>query len=240
MDFTIELAKIHNKPAREQVYEALKTAILSGQVAIGQSLPERELAKALGVSRTPLREALVKLDHEGLVDIQDYKGVVVSRISREEFEAVMQVREILEGHAARLAAEEAPDEEIEIIQALFAELLGEIEAGDVSADITLNTAFHSNVARWAGNAVLERLICSYEERQNQFLLAFFRMPRTADMLQSYREHCSVIDALRARNGDEAAALMVAHISSSARRSAHLFPAGEEGSDAARTREGCKG
>jgi DNA-binding GntR family transcriptional regulator len=214
---------IEPRPVRQQIYEVLHDAILSGRLRIGQSLPERELAASLGVSRTPLREALVKLEQEGLVEIRPYKDVVVSGISRQQFFDIMELRGVLEAHAARLAAEKMPPPEVERLQALFDQLQPRIDSGDIAACITLNDEFHATVARWSGNAELERLITTYEDRENQFIRTFGREPRFADMLQSYREHCKIMAALSSRDAEQASALMLAHMRDSAARAAHMFP-----------------
>jgi DNA-binding GntR family transcriptional regulator len=218
-----EIPGIEPRPVRQQIYDVLRDAILSGRLRIGQSLPERELAASLGVSRTPLREALIKLEQEGLVEIRPYKDVVVSGISRQQFFDIMELRAVLEAHAARLAAEKMPPPEIERLQALFAQLHPHIESGDIASCIALNDEFHATVARWSGNAELERLITNYEDRENLFIRTFGREPRFADMLQSYREHCKIMAALVTRDAPLASELMLAHMRDSTSRAAHLFP-----------------
>jgi DNA-binding GntR family transcriptional regulator len=218
-----DIGPIENRPAREQVFEVIREAIVSGRFAVGQNLPERELAASLRVSRTPLREALIMLEREGLVEIRPYRGVVVSGISRQEFLDLMELRELLEGHAARRAAERMSQEELYALLALFDGLKDRIEQGDMAAYIELNDCFHAAVAMGSGNAELGRLIASYEDRENQFIQVFSREPRLPDMLQSYREHCGVLEALQARDGEKASELMACHMRESAKRAAHLFP-----------------
>jgi DNA-binding GntR family transcriptional regulator len=224
----LDIAPIENRPAREQICDVVRDAIVTGRFAIGQSLPERELAASLGVSRTPLREALIILEQEGLVEIRPYRGVVVSGISRQQFADMMELRELLEAHAARRAAEKMPQEDLDALQALVVDLSPRIEEGCLDACIDLNDRFHAAVALGSGNAELERLIVSYEERENQFIQMHARQPRLPDMLQSYREHCAILEALLVRDAGRAAALMASHLRESARRAAHLFPEGFEG------------
>jgi DNA-binding GntR family transcriptional regulator len=219
----VDLPGIEPRPVRQQIYEILRTYILTGRLKIGQSLPERELAASLGVSRTPLREALIKLEQEGLVEIRPYKDVVVSGMSRRQFFDIMELRSVLEAHAARLAAEKMSLAEIERLQALFAQMHPRVESSDIAACITLNYEFHATVARWSGNAELERLIRAYEDRENLFIRTFGREPRFADMLQSYREHCKIMEALSARDAGLASELMLAHMRDSTARAAYLFP-----------------
>jgi DNA-binding GntR family transcriptional regulator len=92
-------------PVRERVYEHIKASILSGHLNPGEKLTEEHLAKTLGVSRTPVREALHKLDSEGLIKVRKKRGFVVSRDSKEEVEELFELRSILEGYALRVISE---------------------------------------------------------------------------------------------------------------------------------------
>lgn len=102
----LQYAKVKNLiPAREKVYEHIKSSILSGHLNPGEKLTEEHLAKRLGVSRTPVREALHKLESEGLIKIRKKRGFIVSRDSREEVEELFELRSILEGYALRVISE---------------------------------------------------------------------------------------------------------------------------------------
>lgn len=223
MEQPLDIVPIENRPAREQVYDAVRQAIVSGRLAVGQSLPERELAASLRVSRTPLREALIMLEREGLVEIRPYRGVVVSGISRQQFVDLMEMRELLEAHAARRAAEQMTTAELATVQRLFDEIEPRIAQGELAACIELNDRFHAAVALGSGNAELERLIVSYEERENRFLHRQALEPSLGDMLQSYREHRGILAALLARDAERAAELMASHMRVSKSRAVHLFP-----------------
>lgn len=97
-------------PARERVYEHIKTAILSGHLNPGEKLTEEYLAKTLGVSRTPVREALHRLESEGLIKIRKKRGFIVSGDSKEEVEEIFELRSILEGYALRVVSESIAEE----------------------------------------------------------------------------------------------------------------------------------
>ncbi|MCJ7784613.1 MAG: GntR family transcriptional regulator, partial [Desulfobacterales bacterium] len=97
-------------PATERVYEYLKTAILSGHLNPDERLTEENLANALGVSRTPVREALHKLESEGLIKIRKKRGFIVSRDSNEEVEELFELRSILEGYTLRIISQSISEE----------------------------------------------------------------------------------------------------------------------------------
>jgi DNA-binding GntR family transcriptional regulator len=222
-----DIAPINSRPVREQVYEALKGAITSGRFSIGETLPERELAASLGVSRTPLREALIILQQEGLVAIRPYRGVEVVGVSRRQYLDQMELRELLEAHAARRTAEQMSQEDRLALQALFDRLAPRIESRDMDAFVELNAGFHAAVARGSRNAELERLIDTYEERETRYLHTIARDPGMSDMLQSYKEHCGILQALLERDAEEASRLMAAHVHAAAARAAHLFPESQQ-------------
>jgi DNA-binding GntR family transcriptional regulator len=102
----------HAAPLRQQVLEALRRAIVSGRLAPGQRLTERELIEMLGVSRTVIREALRQIESEGLVEIIPNKGPVVRKLSATEAKDLYRIRAVLEGLAARLFAENADEEDV--------------------------------------------------------------------------------------------------------------------------------
>ena len=106
----------NHRPLREIVYEELKNQILMGEIAPGTRMMEIELAEEMGVSRTPVREAIRKLEKEGLVTIEPRKGAYASDVSIKDMVDVLEVREDLEGMAAALAAGKATDEDKELLQ----------------------------------------------------------------------------------------------------------------------------
>ena len=101
----------NHRPLREIVYEELKRQILVGEIAPGTRMMEVELAEEMGVSRTPIREAIRKLEKEGLVTIEPRRGAYASEISVKDMVDVLEVRQDLEGMAAALAAEKVTEEE---------------------------------------------------------------------------------------------------------------------------------
>lgn len=119
------------KPLRELVFESLREAIIIGKLSPGERMMEIQLAEEMGVSRTPIREAIRKLELEGLVVMIPRKGAYVAGVSLKDIADVFEIRRALEGLAAELAAERASDEEFEEMERCLVKIAKDIEIGDL-------------------------------------------------------------------------------------------------------------
>ena len=183
---------------RTQVTEILRDAILSGQLTPGSVLIERELAERLGLSKTPVREALSLLNHEGLVQTVPRKGYFVSPITVQDVHNYFSLRLILECASAEMAAARATEEQIEQLASLVPD---GYPAEDIPQLLGRNVEFHDAIARLSGNERLAALI-------RKLLLEMARIIAVGYVPQ---EHEKVMLALRARNPKAAAAAMREHI-----------------------------
>lgn len=197
-----------NSPAQraESPYEMLKNAILRGELAPGQPLVEMNLAAWCGVSRTPIREALMRLEQDGLVDRTD-RGLVVRERSPEEIIDLYETRMILEATVGRVAAERRTDHDIRALRRLLARV-EDVDATDPQAMVVMNQQFHRTVWRASHNESLLDLL----ERLNLHLA---RYPETTLQYpgrwkQAWQEHAELIDAIEARDGDRAYELALRH------------------------------
>lgn len=129
-------------PVREKVYEYLKSTILSGRFNPGERLTEEHLARRIGVSRTPVREALHKLELEGLIKPLETRGFIVSGDSRDEVEELFEIREILEGHALRVISEKISEEALEQLDGLIEKAEGALRRKRSDEVFRWNTKFH--------------------------------------------------------------------------------------------------
>ena len=120
----------NHRPLREIVYEELKRQIMIGEIPPGTRMMEVELADDMGVSRTPIREAIRKLEKEGLVSIEPRRGAYASDVSIKDMVDVLEVREFLEGMAAGLAAKKITEEEVERIRTATAAYKKAVESGN--------------------------------------------------------------------------------------------------------------
>ena len=132
-------------PVREKVYEDLKARVLSGAFAAGERLTEEHLAEQLGVSRTPVREALHKLELEGLIKPLETRGFCVPEDSIEEMEEIFDIRAILEGFALRVVCEKISDQKIEQLNGFIEKAESALRRKQTAAVLKYNTEFHDTL-----------------------------------------------------------------------------------------------
>jgi DNA-binding GntR family transcriptional regulator len=149
----------HSIPARERVYEHIKTSILTGHLNPGEKLTEEHLAETLGVSRTPVREALHKLESEGLIKIRKKRGFIVSRDSKEEVEELFELRSILEGYTLRVISESISEETLYRLEAFIRNAEEGLKRKKIEDVFKWNTRFHDTLHELVANKTrLHRLI----------------------------------------------------------------------------------
>jgi DNA-binding GntR family transcriptional regulator len=205
--------------AATRVYQHLKRAILERIHADGALLSEAEIAATVGVSRTPVREALLRLESEGLVALYPKRGVLVRPVSAAEIEDVIDARRLVEVHAAQRAWERraALVDTLEPWLDTMREARG---SGDVVALMTADRAFHEVVVAGGGNAILSELYQRLRDRQMRIGIAAMRVePERVD--RAVADHTRLLDALRGDDPAHWTALVDEHISSAA---VHLRPA----------------
>jgi DNA-binding GntR family transcriptional regulator len=205
-------------PLRQSVYESLVELVIGGRLQPGQHLVETDLARQLGVSRQPVREALHRLEAEGWVDLRPNQGAFVHVPTDPEVDELLDVRELLEVETARLAARSASPEAAERLRAICHEGEAAIGAGDVERFISVNNEFHAGLAELAGNAVLAELagIVGRRVRWYYRLVAPVRGP------ESCAEHLELVGAIEA--GDEERAAKAARQHTERTRTAYHRPA----------------
>ena len=132
-------------PVREMAYEFLKSSVLSGHFNPGERLTEEYLAKKLGVSRTPVREALHKLESEGLIKPLETRGFIVSRDSKDEVEELFELRAILEGYALRIICGRISEEDLKKLGRLIAGAEDALRRKRMEEVFKWNTKFHDTL-----------------------------------------------------------------------------------------------
>lgn len=198
------------------VYQAIRNAIVFGELPPGRRLLERELALGLRVSRTPIREALRRLAEEGLVAGVPNRGVVVRAVTLEEAEHLYAVREPLEVLAARLAARRCTSRQGAELRRCLVRAERAAALGDWRTVIMENNAFHDLIARTSGNPVLARVLDLLRNQVNLVRMALWtRIPTRPQ--ETLREHRRILEALRSGDPDAAAEAARAHLESSWQR-----------------------
>ncbi|MDR7554721.1 MAG: GntR family transcriptional regulator [Armatimonadota bacterium] len=159
-----DLLVVENLPTRELVARKLRDAILSGRFQPGERLVERELVERMGVSRTPIREALRMLELEGLVTTVPYRGPVVTRPTLDDARALYEVRAALEGLAVALFTRRADVAAVERLRGHVAAAEEAWARGDIPGIVAANNAFHDELAAGCGNALLQALLANLRAR----------------------------------------------------------------------------
>ena len=193
----------------EQAYVRLREAILDRSLPPGTRLSVPAVARRLGVSRSPAREAIARIAGDGLATLVPRKGAVVASITPADLLEIYELREVLEGLAARLAAERASADALAELDDLVARHRAAIEAGDVAGHMELDQAFHRAIRVAAGNG---RLLEPLDRLQAQVRIAMGTTRHSpGGMPQAHAEHEGILAALRARDAERAEAAARAHI-----------------------------
>ncbi|GAA4615339.1 FCD domain-containing protein [Saccharopolyspora hordei] len=198
-------------PLRERVRQELQSRIVDGRLLPGDRIFEQDLAAELGVSRVPVREAIRMLQSEGFVDVPPgRRGVFVRGLDRRQAQELFEVREALEVHAARLAAERAESGDVAALADLAEQARRAFEAGEIEAMSDANAAFHDTLVQLSGNELLATMLEPLHGR----LAYLFRMNLEPDRV--CREHEELQAAISAGDADRAAAVAKQHVLSSRR------------------------
>lgn len=195
-------------PLREVVYDALLEMIISRELQPGRHLVENELATILGVSRQPVREALLRLQAEGWVDQRPAQGTFVHLATDTEADELLAVRAVLEAESAKLAAQHATPEHVERLRQLQQAGERALAAQDdgPAALVSANAALHAHIASMSGNRLLADMIRSFERRLRWYHATFARARGRA----SWEEHAEIVDAISAEDSRRAHDLMRRH------------------------------
>ena len=199
------------KPLRELVFEAIREAILKGQLAPGERLMEIQLAEELGVSRTPVREAIRKLELEGLVLMVPRKGAYVASFSMKDVVEVFEIRGAVEGLSAALAAERITDQELEELERHLVKSSELINLADLEGMVEVDTGFHQILYQASRNQRLAQIINNLREQIQRFRQTSLSYPGRMRMALS--EHREIVDAISARDPELARKLAQDHIES---------------------------
>ena len=158
----------NHRPLREIVYEELKRQIMVGEIAPGTRMMEVDLADEMGVSRTPVREAIRKLEKEGLVTIEPRRGAYASDISAKDMVDVLEVRQDLEGMAAGLAAQKIAEGDILQLKDMTRRYKEAVEAGDIEEIIKQDEDFHKFIVGLSDNKTLIKMVSQVQELALRF------------------------------------------------------------------------
>ena len=206
---TAAYAPIARRTLHEEVLERVRDMIIEGHLEPGQRLNEGAIGARLGVSRTPLREAIRSLASEGLVEILPAKGAVVRRVSVQDLGQILEVLKSLEQLGARTACARASDAAIEDIHALHRRMMAFYEARDRLDYFKLNQAIHAALVAASGNAVLAEMHGTLQSRIKR--LRFVGHEGPAKWAGAVAEHETMMESLLARDVDRLCAVIGRHM-----------------------------
>jgi DNA-binding GntR family transcriptional regulator len=192
-------AALRNQSRSEFVYASLRDAIWEGRFTRGERIPEEEIARSLGVSRTPVREALQRLQERGMLTVGAGRSLVVAELSKQQVLELYAMREILEGSAARFAAQHANEAEIDILHRLLDEF--DKHRDDPRLLVSLNRRFHGAVCEAAHNRYLIQTLDGMHDALALLHSNTFRVPNRTS--ESDAEHRRIVLAIERRNPDAA-------------------------------------
>lgn len=201
-------------PLRDVVFNTLRQAILRGDMEPGERLMEITLANKLGVSRTPIREAIRKLELEGLVNMIPRKGAVVASISEKDMRDVLEVRITLEELAVKLAIMNMNDEDIQALVKAGIGFENAVVSHDIVKIVDADVVFHDIIYNKTGNERLIQLISNLREQMYRYRLEYIKDARSHSILIS--EHNDIIKCLKNKDVEAAQAAIREHISNQER------------------------
>jgi DNA-binding GntR family transcriptional regulator len=209
MDNLTKLNLDNYKPLRDVVFENLREAILEGKVKPGQRLMEVQLAEQLGVSRTPVREAIRKLELEGLVVMLPRKGAYVANMSLKDIIAVLEIRASLEGLAASLASERISPEDIKKLEDIAKDFEQSTNNSDIETLLRKDVEFHECIFKATNNKKLHQLITSLWEQVYRFRVTYISDYDSS--VNIIGEHKLILDAIKKGDAELAKKYATEHI-----------------------------
>ena len=197
------------KPLRELVCEHIREAIINGTFAPGERLMEIQMADEMGVSRTPVREAIRKLEMEGFVVMIPRRGTYVSNMSIKDINDVYEIRISLDTLAAGLAAERISDEELEELQRLLVKVGNAIEENDMAKVVEADIEFHDVLYKASRNERLRNIINNLREQITVIRGVSMRYP--GRLKDTQEEHRRLVESIAARNVEKSQEMARIHL-----------------------------
>ena len=207
--------ELTHKPLKEEIYDALHRQIIAGKYSTGEWLRQEEIAGQMGVSMTPVREALDLLVAKGIAERVPYRGVRVREMSTKDIIEAYGLRLMLEALIAREAAANITPEQAEELQSIMDEMDRHVELNEMPQERQLSREFHSAIADATGNDLLIQLYAIVSNAFPDWLLyeALFRKPEllAGSVAQTHDEHTAILEALKNKDGDTAVKASLEHV-----------------------------
>lgn len=196
-------------PLRDVVFNTLRQSILTGELKPGERLMEIHLADKLGVSRTPIREAIRKLELEGLVTMIPRRGAEVAQITEKNLREVLEVRRALDALAVELACARITGEQLAQLKAACDHFEEETKKGDANQVALADVAFHDIILEASGNGKLVQMIANFSQQMYRYRLEYVK--DESNYAQLIDEHRQIYEAIQNRDGQKGACAIKTHI-----------------------------
>ena len=189
------------RPGSQEAYERLRAAIVGGRLQPNERLVEADLIPLLHASRSAVRTALVRLVQEGLVEHEPHRGAKVRLVDDHEAAEILESRMVLEGLAARYAAQNATEELVAELREILEGMRSSLDADDLIGASELNARLHALVLEIAGHRTVSRLVALLNPQLVRFQFRTILVPGRAE--QSFLEHRAIVDAVASGDADAA-------------------------------------
>ena len=196
-------------PLRDVVFNTLREAILKGELKPGERLMELQLAARLGVSRTPIREAIRMLEQEGLAVTIPRKGAEVAKMTEKDMEDVLQVREALDELAATIACEQMTEEQLSDLVRAMHEFEESTKLGDIKKIAESDVKFHDIIYHATGNLKLVSMLNNLREQMYRYRVEYLKDKKNYAKL--LKEHQEIVEGLAAKNKERVTEMMHQHV-----------------------------
>jgi len=201
----------NSRTLREKVYMILKERIMTRKLRVGDPLKEEAIARELKVSRTPVREAIQQLQNDALIEMIPNRGAYVTFISLKDLKNILQLRQILEGAAARLAVGQIDPIKLGELEKEFLYLRKQGNRVTYEKQQSVGIQLHDLILQAAGNEKIVHLTQSIREQVRALCLSSIKSP--GRVAEAIREHLNIISALKKNDGASAEKYMVTHLES---------------------------
>ena len=205
----MKVIRTPSAPIREQTVKNLREAIVNGFFKPGDRLVERKLCKLMGVSRTPLREALRQLETEGLVEIESFSGPRVATVSLDQAKDIYQIRVLLESFAFKLFAQNAAEKDIKALRSAFERIKQAVEKKEADQLVKLKDGFYEILLKRCGNQLICSMLLSLNAR-----IAFLRrtsLSQSGRPNETVVEIEKIVEAIEKRDADAAWEASIDHL-----------------------------
>ena len=207
--------ELAHKPLKEEIYDALHRQIIAGKFIPGDWLRQEDIAVQMGVSMTPVREALDLLVAKGIAERVPYRGVRIREISAKGVVEAYEMRLLLEAMIARETALNITPGQLSRLEALTQEMDRHVELSEMPQERHLSREFHAAIAEASGNSLLIQLYSIVSNAFPDWLLyeALYRKPElvSGSVAQTHEEHAAILDAFKMRDPDLAVKLSLEHV-----------------------------